>query len=603
MTSTDRSGGRQSASFYPWIRQARLWLPAAIVGMVLLWQLVVVPLGDESWRFWSTLLFYSILGPGVTYVVLNWIARQVQLREEAQARLGSLYSELRESHELLAGIQRVTEEFATSSDLESILAAAARGLTEVAGASGALVTVDLAGVRISNSVGLDEALEEAAWERLDAGDPPERETAGGRDWWVLSERVGWAGRLNGTVQAWFSDIADERQHEAFNIIAAEYAAAAEAAGSRMRDLATLVEVDRSMRAEGNLGRLLDLLLASMMERTGASASGILLAEEGGLLHLTAVRGPAGPVQQPPVRPGSGIIGGVAELMQPLVINDLEKQPDIRSESPLLGTAGSLLLLPLQSDGMLLGLILLAHGDAGHFQASGIPLLELMAGQVSWGVRNARAYLHSEELAIAEERARIAREIHDGVAQSLAFTALKLDLIERLRHRDPEKAAEELSTVRSTIREMIREVRRSIFALRPVQLERHGFTETIRRYSVDFGQQNDMEVHVDIAPPGELTLKSETVLFRIFQEAMNNVAKHSRAGSVRVRVGRSGAAGAFVEVRDDGTGFNPETVADRVTSVGGLGIRQMRERVAAQGGTLEITSAPGAGTTIRAELSA
>lgn len=606
MSHVPSAPGRQAGSFYPQLRLARLWLPAAIVGVVLFWQLVIVQLGGDGWRFWSTLLFYSILGPAVTYLVLNWIATQVLLREEAQARLGTLYSELQESHELLAGIQRVTEDFATASDLESTLAAAARGLTDVAGAAGALVTIDLAGVRISDSQGLSAQVRDAALERLDTvpeGGAHERETAGGHTWSVLSERIGRPGRLSGTVQAWFRDEADERQREAFNIIAAEYAAAAEAAGSRMRDLATLVEVDRSMRAEGNLSRLLELLLASMMQRTGASAGGILLAEEGGLLHLTALQGPDAPVQQPPIRPGSGVIGSVAERLEPLVISDLDSRPGTRAESPLLETARSLLVLPLQSDGMLLGLIVLAHGAPGHFQASGIPLLELMAGQVSWGVRNARAYLHSEELAIAEERARIAREIHDGVAQSLAFTALKLDLIDRLRERDPDKAAAELATVRSTVREMIREVRRSIFALRPVQLERHGFSETIRRYSVDFGQQNDMEMLVDIGPVGDLTLKSETILFRIFQEAMNNVAKHSKARQVAVSVGRTGAGGAFVQVRDDGIGFNPELVADRVTSVGGLGLRQMRERVAAQGGTLAVTSSAGAGTAVRAEIPA
>ncbi|HLR45679.1 MAG TPA: GAF domain-containing protein, partial [Deinococcales bacterium] len=411
MMHAERPTERPAGSFYPWIRQARLWLPSAIVGVVLVWQLVVVRLGGDSWRFWSTLLFYSILGPAVTYLVLNWIARQVQLREEAQARLSSLYSELQESHELLGGIQQVTEEFATSSDLESTLAAAARGLTDVAGAVAAHVTVDLAGVRISDDRGFEPAVREAARSNVDA--PPDgmrltKQTVAGQDWWVLSEKVGRKDRLSGTVQAWFRQEADERQREAFNIIAAEYGAAAEAAGSRMRDLATLVEVDRSMRAEGNLSRLLELLLDSMMQRTAAAASGILLADEGDLLHLTAVRGPDPSGQHPPIRPGAGVIGSVAELQQPLVVNDLDLQPETRAESPLLEGARSLLVLPLQSEGMFLGLIMLAHGAPGHFQASGIPLLELMAGQVSGGVRNARAYLHSEELAIAEERARIAR---------------------------------------------------------------------------------------------------------------------------------------------------------------------------------------------------
>src|SRR5690606_40798577 len=100
-----------------------------------------------------------------------------------------------------------------------------------------------------------------------------------------------------------------------------------------------------------------------------------------------------------------------------------------------------------------------------------------------------AYLQSEELAISEERSRIAREIDGGVAQMLAFAALKLDLVQRLMTRDPAKPAAELEQAKETVRESIREVRRSIFALRPVDLERYGFAETVRRYALDFGQQD------------------------------------------------------------------------------------------------------------------
>lgn len=599
-----RTASRQQVSFYPQLRLARLWLPASIVGVVLVWQLVIVPLGDDNWRFWSTLLFYSILGPAVTYVVLDWIAREVRLREDAQARLSSLYAELRDSHELLSGIQRVTESFAAASDLESTLSAAGRGITEVAGATGAYVTLDLAGVRVSDANWLPAELHATAAGLSDElSSAPQQITVAGRHWWVLGNPVVWSGKQSGTLQAWYEEPADSRQHEAFSIIAAEFAAAAEAAGARMRDLSTLVDVDRSMRAEGNLSKLLDLLLASMTERTGAPRGGIYLGDDGGLLHLAALKGSEPPAKPTPVVPGTGLLGGVARDMEPLMVGDLRATPEAADESALLADARSLLVLPLQSDGVPLGLILLVHPEPDHFAASGIPLLELMAGQVSWGVRNARAYLHSEELAIAEERARIAREIHDGVAQSLAFSALKLDLVERLMRREPDKAAAELSETRATIRELIREVRRSIFALRPVDLERHGFTETIRRYTLDFGQQNDMRVDVQLGHVEQLSLRSETTLFRIFQEAMNNVAKHSRASGVRVEVGHDDSGAVFVEVGDDGTGFDLNKAADHVSSMGGLGLRQMRERVTALGGDLQVDTAPGRGTRVRAQLPA
>src|SRR5699024_11412740 len=129
--------------FYPRLKSARFWLPATIVGVVLYWQLFIVQLGGANWQFWSTLLFYSILGPTVTFVVLNWIAKEVQMREEAQARLALLYTELQESHELLRRIQQVTESFAAATDLESTMDAAGKGIRQVTGADGAFITLQL----------------------------------------------------------------------------------------------------------------------------------------------------------------------------------------------------------------------------------------------------------------------------------------------------------------------------------------------------------------------------------------------------------------------------------------------------------------------------
>jgi len=269
--------------------------------------------------------------------------------------------------------------------------------------------------------------------------------------------------------------------------------------------------------------------------------------------------------------------------------------------PLLKGAGSVLALPLLADDQLLGVTVLVHPDEEHFDRSTIPYLGLLASQVSLAVRNATAYLQSEELAITEERSRIAREIHDGVAQLLAFSALKLDLVERFLDKDLSKARLELEQAKSTVRETIREVRRSIFALRPVDLERYGFVETVRRYAADFGQQNEVRVSLEIGDVGELSVKSEGVLFRIFQEAMHNVAKHARAGLVEVRLGTDEHGMAYVSVRDDGAGFDPEAVGDRVTSAGGLGLKQMRERVEGRGGRLTIESAPGQGTTVCAAV--
>jgi signal transduction histidine kinase len=341
-------------------------------------------------------------------------------------------------------------------------------------------------------------------------------------------------------------------------------------------------------------------LNEMMKRVAAPAGGVFLMDEEHTLKLSASVGLPRGAMPLTYRVGEGIVGEVAARREPVVLGRLE--PAARQKlGPLLRTANSVLALPLLADTRLLGVTVLVHPDADRFDAEVLPYLGLLASQVSLAVRNATAYLQSEELAITEERTRIAREIHDGVAQLLAFTALKLDLVTKLMEKDPRRAAAELDLARDTVRETIREIRRSIFALRPVDLERYGFLETVKRYVADFGQQNEVRVRTEVGEVDGLSPKSEGVLFRIFQEAMHNVAKHARATLVEVRLGTDQDGMVFVQVTDDGAGFDLQQVSGRVTSAGGLGLRQMRERVEDRGGTLLIESREGGGTTVRAAV--
>jgi signal transduction histidine kinase len=591
-------------SLYEQVRLARLWLPLMIVGVVLLHQLLVVPLGGERYQFWAQLLFYSILGPLATFVTLNWIATEVRLREQAQDELARLFDQLRSSHELLTAIQKVTEQFAAATDLEAALGAASRGIRDVTGATAVAVLVGPTQFGVTSGVGLTDELERDALHR-DLGlrshqRRSERARLSGHDGWVLTMPLTWGGNLEGSLHAYYDRNPDDRQREAFSILASEFSAAAEATRSRTRDLMTLFDVDRSIRAEGNLERLLGTLLSQMMARVEARRGGVYLFDEGNLLQLRSFEGLPEGVPSPPVRLGEGLVGRSAQSREPRIVSRLA-DADLAGGGPLLAGTGSAATLPVYAEEGLLGLVVLTHPDPDHFDDATLPFLGLLASQVSLAVRNANAYLHSEELAIAEERARIAREIHDGVAQSLAFAALKLDLVTRLLSRDTSKAIAELDAAKDTVRETIKEVRRSIFALRPVDLERFGFLETVRRYAIDFGQQNDVHVRLELGDLPELGIKAEAVLFRIFQEAMNNVAKHASARTVDVRVGSDGESMAFVSVEDDGRGFDPVAVGDRVTSAGGLGLRQMRERVQAHGGRFEIDSAPGEGTRVLAAV--
>lgn len=208
---------------------------------------------------------------------------------------------------------------------------------------------------------------------------------------------------------------------------------------------------------------------------------------------------------------------------------------------------------------------------------------------------------SEEQAIAEERQRIAREIHDGLAQDLAGLRFRVGLWHTLVDEDPVQMHAELDNLRGLLNDNIREVRRSIFALRPVALDELGFYPALRQFSDEFGEQNQLHVDLRIVGPEQrLPAFLEPVLFRIVQESLNNVGKHARAQMAWIVLDLESPDAVALSVRDDGVGFDPATL-EQIVSRGHLGLKQMRERVEGLQGTFEVRSQPGSGTEIRVTL--
>ena len=208
---------------------------------------------------------------------------------------------------------------------------------------------------------------------------------------------------------------------------------------------------------------------------------------------------------------------------------------------------------------------------------------------------------SEAEAIDAERLRIAQEIHDGVAQDLAALRLKLSLWRDWVKSEPERMQDELNQARDLLDAAIDEIRRSIYALRPLALDEVGLLAALPRYVADFNDQNDVYVEVQIDVAGEsLPADLELPLFRVVQEALNNVARHAEASLAWVRLETNGDA-VRLTIRDNGRGFDVAKLAGAGRS-GHMGLMQMRERIEQAGGELHVTSGPGQGTDIRVDLS-
>ena len=201
---------------------------------------------------------------------------------------------------------------------------------------------------------------------------------------------------------------------------------------------------------------------------------------------------------------------------------------------------------------------------------------------------------SETEAIDAERRRIAHEIHDGVAQSLAGLRFKSALWSHLAEAAPPPMRAALDELQDVLMAAIADLRRAIFALRPVDLEALGFFPALTQLVGDFGDQNQLVAQLDLSgPPDALPAVYELPLFRIIQEGLNNIGQHARASSALVRLAVDAAGGVAVLVRDNGRGFDPGQLGP-ADQAGHFGLRQMRERILDLGGTLDIRSAIGQG---------
>ncbi len=195
----------------------------------------------------------------------------------------------------------------------------------------------------------------------------------------------------------------------------------------------------------------------------------------------------------------------------------------------------------------------------------------------------------------EERYRLAREIHDGPAQILANVALQLEYIAKLATRDPLKAKDEMENIQKDLRLAVGEVRRFMYDLRPPALAQQGVGVAVESHCQRLAHRFGMDITVDWRSSAVLPPSHDTAVFRIVQEALQNVVKHARATRAEVRAA-DGERSLEVTVSDNGKGFEAEQV--RRLDPNHFGLAGMRARDQQIGATLDVSSIPNRGTIIR-----
>ncbi|MFE5191778.1 GAF domain-containing sensor histidine kinase [Streptomyces sp. NPDC056628] len=299
----------------------------------------------------------------------------------------------------------------------------------------------------------------------------------------------------------------------------------------------------------------------------------------------------------------GILAAMLQEAKAERLADVRKDPRFEGWPSAHPDMSDFLGLPIRDGDEVIGALFLAnkncpqaYGGCG-FTADDEELLAILAQHAAIALTNARLYERSRELTIAEERSRLAHELHDAVSQKLFSLRLTAQAATALIDRDPARAKGELHQVAALAAEAADELRAAVVELRPAALDEDGLVATLRTQIQVLDRAHN--ARVTFAGRGVRALPSaqEEALLRVAQEALHNALRHSGAEHVDVTLDRRGS-GAVLRVTDDGSGFDPRTVRRAGRH---LGLVSMRDRASGVGGTLTVESAPEKGTTIEMEV--
>jgi len=287
--------------------------------------------------------------------------------------------------------------------------------------------------------------------------------------------------------------------------------------------------------------------------------------------------------------GEGVTAWVAAPGEPLLVPDVSQDPRYLL-LPGWGEIKSELAVPLKTKSDIIGTLDVESNQLNAFDESDVVVLQSLANQAAAAIENARLYEQAQQAAALEERNRLARELHDSAKQQALAASFQLGTAITLFDRDPQAARRHLMEADNLVDSVRRELTDLIHELRPPTMNEGDFAETLHEYAIEWAHQNGIDVDVKIHGRNELALEIEQTLYRIMQEALANVARHSSASSVDVLLSYDTDA-VRLTITDDGCGFDTSRQHD------GMGLRSMGERTASLNGDFAVESSPGQGTAI------
>jgi signal transduction histidine kinase len=381
---------------------------------------------------------------------------------------------------------------------------------------------------------------------------------------------------------------------------------------RLEESQSLHQIALALLQKLTLEETLEIICSEAQRLTRALGSSVSLMEEGSWLRV-AFRTGSSPFAAGRYPVKDSLLGMAVRRGEPVLLNNQEffapdfgeqspdtPRPDAHPVSVRDAIAGretlSLLAVPLQVKGETIGVLDVVNKRGG-FSPDDVRIINLLADQASVAIDHARLYQEARRVAVLEERQRLARDLHDSVNQSLyGINLYSQAALRQLAQGNVESATDHLKHVQTSAQDGLSEMRLLIFELRPPVLENEGLVAALEQRLKSVEERTGLKTGLKVRMPTRLPPNVEDELYRITQEALNNVLKHAQATQVAIHLIVTGHT-LLLRIQDDGVGF--ETCEG--CPPGKLGLRAMMDRAEALGGKVTIESQEGQGTRITVEV--
>ncbi|HEY4641883.1 MAG TPA: GAF domain-containing sensor histidine kinase [Thermoanaerobaculia bacterium] len=369
-----------------------------------------------------------------------------------------------------------------------------------------------------------------------------------------------------------------------------------------QELLALHGAGLDVTAELGLDSVLNKVVAQACGLVGAKYGALSVVRDDGSIEAFITSGVSPEVRArigpPPV--GHGLLGVVLREGELLRLTDIGRDSRSHGFPPNHPVMRSLLAVPITCKGPFKGNLYLSEkNDGSQFTESDEETLVRFAVQAAVAIDNAHLHRQVADLAVAQERLRIAHEMHDGIAQVLGYVSTKTQAAtEYIRQGKTDDGLDQLRQLGNAAREAYGDVREAIVDLRTLPGPSQSFEDVLREYADRWMDQTGIATQLIVDSTLELTPGMELQLVRIIQEGLTNVRKHAKATTAKVDLRRREGI-LFLTIADDGVGL--QQTARNPTVFPRFGMATMRERSESIGGRFVIDSTPGKGTTIRVEV--